>query len=43
MIRQLDFVQAKVLGFVFNSFDKGGKGNGKYKRNKYYRYYKREQ
>lgn len=43
MIRQLDFVQAKVLGFVFNSFDKGGKGNGKYKRKKYYRYYKREQ
>lgn len=42
MLRQLDLVQAKVLGFVFNSFDKNGKGKY-YKKNKYYRYYKREQ
>lgn len=43
MMRQFDFVHAKVLGFVFNSFDNGGSHYGKYKKNKYYRYYKREQ
>lgn len=43
MMRQFDFVHAKVLGFVFNAFDNGGSHYGKYKKNKYYRYYKREQ
>ena len=43
MMRQFDFVQAKVLGFVFNAHDTGPRHYGKYKKNKYYRYYKREQ
>ena len=42
MMRQFDFIHAKVLGFVFNAFDNGVSHYEKYKKNKYYRYYKRE-
>lgn len=40
MMRQFELVQAKVLGFVFNAFEGNSRRYGK---NKYYRYYKREQ
>lgn len=43
MMRQFEFVHAKVLGFVFNAYQNGGLHYGKYKKNRYYRYYKREQ